>query len=178
MPLRSSTVVISTTTVAPIRTTVSPITASEKPKTTPRVVRRKLISRTPPLSRRTQEITTLPSTTTSSTTQSPEIYSNESLDEDVASILPALTSVKPRKTSISHDSDTKVISTIQPILYETSTLKPTTTFDQILQHQYKIKGLDKDYEDEKFERYENHQEEDEKLIGVLGSQVKYFNLNF
>lgn len=64
------------------------------------------------------------------------------------------------------------ISTIQPLVHETSTTKQTaTSFDQILQHQYKIKGLDKDFEDEKFDRYENHQEEDEKLIGVLGSQV-------
>lgn len=165
LPLRSSTVAISTTTVAPI-------TTSENPKTTPRVFRRKLISRTPPLSRRTQQVTA-PSSTTTTSTQIPAIYSNESIDDEVASILPALTSAKPRKPSFSFDVATKAITTIQPTFIDTSTSKPTTTFDQILQHQYKIKGLDKDYEDEKFERYENHQGEDEKLIGVLGSQVNF-----
>lgn len=95
--------------------------------------------------------------TPSTTTQIPLEFNSS--DEGVLSVLPALIG-----------STTK--SRVQPFLSEASTDASTfqdpTTFDEILQHQYKIKGLDKDYEDEKFE---NHQEENEKLIGVLGSQV-------
>ncbi|KAG5679148.1 hypothetical protein PVAND_008739 [Polypedilum vanderplanki] len=123
--------------------------------------------------------TTIPSTTTTSlskTSRFPVIeqFSNE-LDDEVASILPALTSVRPRKapqpvTVINSDIAThRALKTIPitPIQIETSSIKsiPTTTFDKILEHQYKIKGLDVDFEEEKVE-------EEEKLIGVLGSQVK------
>jgi hypothetical protein len=82
---------------------------------------------------------------------------DDSLDDSVASVLPALTSVSVQKPSVISENVSK-----------TSNL---TTFDQILQHQYKIKGLDKDYEDERYDQYEKHQKENEKLIGVLGSQV-------
>lgn len=83
LPLRSSSV--PTTIFTPIQTTSNP-----NPKTTQSVVRRKLISRTPPVSRRTQEIS---STTTEVSTNFPD----ESLDDEVASILPALSSVNTRK---------------------------------------------------------------------------------
>jgi hypothetical protein len=82
----------------------------------------------------------------------------------------------PRKTPapIYIDSATRSVKTFPPTI-QTSTLRPTTSFDEILEHQFKIKGLDKDYVDDKFERFGNQQpEEEEKLIGVLGSQVSYF----
>lgn len=113
---------------------------------------------------------TIESTTFEITTTKPvEIKSSftDEIDEEIASILPALTSVRPRKPSsnnslnIDHQSDSLAINQI-----ETTSLNENipNSFDKILEHQYKIKGLDKDYEDEK-------NEEDEKLIGVLGSQV-------
>lgn len=170
------------TTAVPIeRTTIATTTLSERPTT--RVVRRKLVSRTPPLSRRAQVVTspvpTTTTTTTSTTTQKPEIYENFD-DEEIASILPALTSVMPRRTPsppsiIDTHIDTKSIQI--PIHEDTSTVRPTTTFDQILEHQYKIKGLDKDFEEDRIEQqhYKNHQmDDDDKLIGVLGSQVIYY----
>jgi len=95
-------------------------------------------------------------------------------DEEIASILPALTSVRPRKPSsnnslnIDHQSDSLAINHIEGTSINENT---PNSFDKILEHQYKIKGLDKDYEDEKIE-------EDEKLIGVLGSQVRDLNFKF
>lgn len=181
LPPRVSSTDIQTTTATPARTTTS---LNEIQKTTRRVLKRKLFSRTPPLSRRQPPVitTSIPETTTTikiiTTTLPPEKvenYSSENFDdEEISSILPALTSVRPRKTPapIFIDPATRSLKTFPPFqLDETSTLRPTTTFDQILEHQYKIKGLDKDFEEEKLERYANHQEEDDKLIGVLGSQV-------
>lgn len=185
LPPRISTIDIQTTAATPARTTTS---LNEIPKTTRRVLKRKLFSRTPPLTRRQPQVitTSIPETTTTATTTKittttlpPESvnYSSENFDdEEISSILPALTSVRPRKTPapIFIDPATRSLKTFPPPpiqLVETSTLRPTTTFDQILEHQYKIKGLDKDFEEEKLERYANHQEEDDKLIGVLGSQV-------
>lgn len=146
------------TTIAPI-----PTKTSELPKTTAKIIRRKLISRTPPLSRRT---TTTPETEISKNS------SSENLDDAVVSVLPALTSVNTQRPA--HLIGNLTRTRIQPFLVETvetTTPKETTAFDQILLHQYKIKGLDKDYDEEKMERDTNLQEEDEKLIGVLGSQV-------
>lgn len=91
--------------------------------------------------------------------------SSEGLDEEIASVLPALTSVKPRKTLVAYNNSATYPITLNHI--EATPLKNSevNSFDKILEHQYKIKGLDKDYEDETTEA------EDEKLIGVMGSQV-------
>lgn len=114
------------------------------------------------------------STTVITTTLPPPVeYSslsaNFGFDEEIASVLPALTSVKPRKNLIFNDTINDFHHK-EPVEYnhiETTSLKDNqeNSFEKILEHQYKIKGLDKDYEDEPLE-------EDEKLIGVLGSQVK------
>lgn len=139
-----------TTLTTTIRSTPFAATTVIQARTT-RIVRKK-IQRTPVISRKP-----IPSTTTAKIETSSEI-----LDEEVASVLPALTSVMPRQTQL---PSTRAIQTFSQSsnLIETSS-NPTTSFEKILEHQYKIKGLDKDYEDEKVE-------EDEKLIGVLGSQV-------
>ncbi|CAH1711931.1 unnamed protein product [Chironomus riparius] len=167
---------ISTEVTTPISTTLlKTSTTTLRPRTT-RVVRKRVSS----INRRV--LTTaeyVPTTlapfttelTTTLTTTNPVIikYSiNDEFDEEIASILPALTSVRPRKPSsnntlnIDHQSDSLAINHIEGTSNNENT---SNSFDKILEHQYKIKGLDKDYEDEKID-------EDEKLIGVLGSQVK------
>jgi hypothetical protein len=118
---------------------------------------------------------TLTTTTATTTTTKPMILKstiNDEFNEEIASVLPALTSVRPRKPSINNtlNNDYQSNSLVINHIDTTSTNENApNSFDKILEHQYKIKGLDKDYEDEKVE-------EDEKLIGVLGSQVR--NLKF
>lgn len=86
------------------------------------------------------------------------------IDDDIAGVLPALTSAKPRKSLPVVETSTLTLPPQPFINFEpVQTIDPAlNSFDKILEHQYKIKGLDISSE----ETYE-----DEKLIGVLGSQV-------
>jgi hypothetical protein len=94
---------------------------------------------------------------------------SEGINDEVAAVLPALTSTKPRKaippvtivemtTRALHSSPPNQIQFEQKFYPNTP-----NSFDKILEQQYKIKGIDPDSD-------ENY-EEDERLIGVLGSQV-------
>lgn len=166
----------------PISSIIKTSTTTLRPRTT-RVVRKRVSST---INRRiltTAEYipTTLAPITTESIiyikTTNPMVTESSvkyDFDEEIASILPALTSVRPRKPSsnnslnIDHQSDSLAINHIEATSINENT---PNSFDKILEHQYKIKGLDKDYEDEKIE-------EDEKLIGVLGSQVRDLNFKF
>lgn len=80
---------------------------------------------------------------------------NYGLFEDVASVLPAFTSAKPRKSLSAIEATTQALKQVQ----QTHETIPQSSFDKILEQQYKIKGIEENYEDE-------------KLIGVLGSQVR------
>ncbi|CRK95523.1 CLUMA_CG008992, isoform A [Clunio marinus] len=123
------------------------------------------MSRKRVLQTRTQ--TTTPSTTTTLSSTRAEINSEhltESLEE-ISSILPAISSVQPRKTTKHIETTTQVLEKVQPNRVEQLENKfESNSFDKILKQQYKIKGLDVDSE----ESYDD----DERLIGVLGSQVK------
>lgn len=81
-----------------------------------------------------------------------------------------MTSVKPRKASPVVETSTSTLKPQSFISFEpVQTIDPAlTSFDKILEHQYKIKGLDISSE----ETYE-----DEKLIGVLGSQVRILDFH-
>jgi hypothetical protein len=163
-----------TTTTQP--TTIAPIT--EAAKTSRKVVRRKN-TRNPNAVRKTNSPTPAPTTTTSkptttkaSTTLNYELFT-EVIRDEIASNLAALTSVKPSRRIIRPvvESTTRALQTQQPnnieIVEKKEDFKPSS-FDDLLQQQYKIKGLDINSEE--------HYEEDERLIGVLGSQVfKLFN---
>jgi hypothetical protein len=140
-------------------TTIQP---TELPKTSRKSVRRK-ITRIPIPAKQT-EITTI---------KNYEQFS-EGIDDDVASILPALTSAKPRPSPfkfpttrlLNIETSTTAVQNPQPNQIEDLQLKQQrkpSSFDEILQQQYKIKGIDVTSE-------ENY-EQDERLIGVLGSQV-------
>lgn len=113
------------------------------------------------------------STTSVSTATTTEAYekTNEGIDDALARVLPAITSVRPRKPSrpfpptITSTSTQSWVLQPQLIQLENKQTKPpidANAFDKILEHQYKIKGIDISSE-ETFE--------DEKLIGVQGSQV-------
>jgi hypothetical protein len=147
---------------------------------------RKKIHRTPVVNRRVIATTTEANEIKTSTNNDVnnnsidynKISKEEQFNEEIGGILPALTSVMPRKTQAPvFEHSTHAIKSIdfEPNVVETSSIKPslTTSFEKILEHQYKIKGLDKDYEDEKLEE----EEEEEKLIGVLGSQVLSIQFN-
>lgn len=113
---------------------------------------------------RLQTTKRLTTTTSLPVTRNYEQFSEE-FDEEVGGVLPALTSVNPKKTfRPSSESTTKAVKTIQQnqLEFEQKAERRPTSFDEILEQQYKIKGLDISSE----ETYE-----DEKLIGVLGSQV-------
>ena len=107
-------------------------------------------------------------TTLETTTQNYEQFS-EGIDDEIAGVLPALTSAKPRKTfkPVTVEATTRVLQRVEPnqfLVEEKVERKQTqTSFDKLLEQQYKIKGLDISDEDS--------YEDDERLIGVLGSQV-------
>lgn len=128
---------------------------TETPKVTRRVLRRKITK---------TETTRVPTTTasatraTSKTTNNYQHFSQE-IDDEVASILPAITSAKPRKTT----KPTLIETTTRTLENFTPKVDKISSFDDILEHQYKIKGID-------MNSYENY-DQDERLIGVLGSQV-------
>lgn len=114
-----------------------------------------------------RKITRNPTLTTKAqtTTKNYEQFS-ETIDDEVAGVLPALTSVKPRKTFRPViEATTLALQTAQPIQpeVEQKVERQPSSFDKILEQQYKIKGIDVNDEDS--------YEEDERLIGVLGSQV-------
>lgn len=160
---RNSVTRTTTTTTAAPSTTIKP---TQVPKAIRKVMRRK-ITRNPIFT--TKVPTTLKVETTTipeSTTQNYEQFS-EGIDDEIAGVLPALTSAKPRKTfkPVSVVEATTRALQVQPnqLLVEEKVERKQTSFDKLLQQQYKIKGLD--ISDE--ESYE----EDERLIGVLGSQV-------
>lgn len=91
----------------------------------------------------------------------------EVIDDEVAGVLPALTSVKPRKTLRPVvEATTRALQTAQKnqLEVEKKVDRQQSSFDKILEQQYKIKGIDVNDEDS--------YEEDERLIGVLGSQVR------
>jgi hypothetical protein len=145
-----------------ITTIATTIQATELPKVTRTFLRRK-ITRNPNGPKKAQ----------TTTIKNYEQFS-EGIDDDIASILPALTSAKPRQPpprppttrQLNIESSTHAVQNSQPNQIED--LQPKqhrkpSSFDEILQQQYKIKGIDVSSE-------ENY-EEDERLIGVLGSQV-------
>lgn len=137
-------------------------TTTVQAKATRKSVRRK-ITRNPNATKKAPE----------TTLKNYEEFSSE-IDEKVASVLPAITSVRPRQSSLR-------VPTTRQLNIETSTLtlqnfqpneiedfhqiqqKNPSSFDEILKQQYKIKGID-------VTSGENFSE-DERLIGVLGSQV-------
>lgn len=134
-------------------TAISTTPTQQTPRATRKTVRRK-ITRNPNV------------TTRKATTQNYEQFS-DIIDDDIASVLPALTSVKPRRVSkpVVAETTTRALPKVQP--NQIQTLEPKferkpSTFDEILEQQYKIKGIDVS---------EENYEEDERLIGVLGSQV-------
>jgi hypothetical protein len=114
---------------------------------------------------------TKPVTTT--TAKNYEAFSEE-IDE-IASVLPALTSARPRPSPIrpqttsrqlNIEQTTQLIQNLQQNEiedFQQIQQKNPSSFDEILKQQYKIKGIDMTSE-------ENYGE-DERLIGVLGSQV-------
>lgn len=145
-----------------ISTTAIATTTSEAPKASRKSVRRK-ITRNPNATKKVQ----------TTTTKNYEQF-NEGIDDEIASILPALTSAKPRQSparqqttrhfNVETSTSTRAVQFSQPNQIEDFQPKQQqNSFDDILQHQYKIKGIDVTSE-------ENY-EEDERLIGVLGSQV-------
>jgi hypothetical protein len=99
---------------------------------------------------------------------------SEEIDE-IASVLPALTSARPRPAPLrpqttsrqfNIETTTNVIQNFQPNEIEDFKQiqqQSPNSFDEILKQQYKIKGID--------ETSEENYGEDERLIGVLGSQV-------
>lgn len=129
----------------------------------------------PKVSRKTlrRKVTRNPISTTQAPTAPPAPPKNydqfsDVIDDDIAGVLPALTSAKPRKTSPNVETSTLKLPFInfEPV----QTIDPAlNSFDKILEHQYKIKGLDISSE----ETYV-----DEKLIGVLGSQVCTLKLQY
>lgn len=137
-------------------TTAKPTTlpTTELPKLTRKVMRRK-ITRNPNVTRKVQ-----------TTTVNYERFS-EGIDDELASVLPALTTARPRKPfKPAKEITTQAAPKLQPNRIEETVQKvdrKPSSFDEILQQQYKIKGIDVSSE-------ENY-EEDERLIGVLGSQV-------
>lgn len=165
-------------TVTSSTSTVSPATIVQR-----KTVRRK-ITRIPTTS--TLRTTTTPPTTTTFATKLPEFVNSNEFDDDVASVLPAITSAQPRRRP--HETSTKSFQLAPLIEYEVirqvdppkfaSQATPqaeqlnfnkqvisqpdSNSYEKILEHQYKIKGIDISEE----ETYE-----DEKLIGVLGSEV-------
>lgn len=116
---------------------------------------RRKITRNPNVTRKVQ-----------TTTVNYERFS-EGIDDELASVLPALTSARPRKPfKPAKEITTQAAPKLQPNRIEETVQKvdrKPSSFDEILQQQYKIKGIDVSSE-------ENY-EEDERLIGVLGSQV-------
>lgn len=142
------------TTIKPasIQTEIPP---TEVTKTTRKTLRRK-ITRT----------TTIK---TQSSTQNYDQFNGE-IDDEIFGVLPALTSAKPRKPLRPVlETTTRALKTLPPnqsttqVEQEQKNKNDAASFDKLLQHQYKIKGLDINDEDS--------YEEDERLIGVLGSQV-------
>lgn len=165
-----------TTTATPKTTTIKP---AEPNKAIRKVMRRKITRNPVILTTTTTSTTTAPTTTTvrttttavEVTTQNYEQFS-EGIDDETAGVLPALTSVKPRRTfktiatsTTDAEATTRGFAQTQPNQFfaEEKVEKQKTSFDKLLEQQYKIKGLD--ISDE--ESYED----DERLIGVLGSQV-------
>lgn len=179
-------------------TTISAV-STEPPKNLRKTVRRK-ITRSPTSTtsaasttkvEKTTTTTRLPSTTRTSTTTkiqtttkipttteipstTPPDYEkfSEEFSDDIASILPALTSAKPRKTSPTVvEETTRALKQVQQNNwdFEPKEEQKQSSFDKILEQQYKIKGIDISSE-------ENY--EDEKLIGVLGSQVCLLFISF
>lgn len=139
------------------------MTTAKISEPTSRYVRRKILSRIQSINPTTQE-----SILITTTTKKIPFKNFSDIDDDIASILPALTSTKPRKTTNAFATYAKV--TNKPPVNETLT---NYSFDQILQHQYKIKGLNEDFENEKFDTVykKSNEKEQEKFIGLLGSQV-------
>lgn len=125
---------------------------TEIPKTTRKTLRRK--------------VTRTTTTQTQTSTQNYEQFS-EGIDDEIAGVLPALlTSAKPRKPLRPVlETTTRALKTLPPNQFapEQKSKNDAASFDKLLQQQYKIKGLDINDEDS--------YEEDERLIGVLGSQV-------
>lgn len=138
-------------------TIITTIPATELPKAIKKSVRRK-ITRNPNPTKNVQTTTTV---------KSYEQFS-EGIDDDIASILPALTSAKPRSplriptTRQLAETTTRAVQNPQSNKIFDFQQRNPSSFDNILQQQYKIKGIDVS---------EENYEEDERLIGVLGSQV-------
>lgn len=167
---------------SPTRTTqlTSSVVSTEATKTSRKTVRRK-ISRNPTrtteaaATTRIEKTTRAPTTTTTkkviTTTEIPSMIQqdygkfSDEFSDDIASVLPALTSAQPRRP-VRIESTTRALALAQQpnqlFELEPKEQRKQSSFDEILEQQYKIKGIDISSE----ERYE-----DEKLIGVLGSQV-------
>lgn len=151
----------------PASTTATTTTTSiptEAPKTSRKSVRRK-ITRNPNAIKKAQ----------TTTTKNYEQF-NEGIDDEIASVLPALTSAKPRQSplrfqttrqlNIETSTTSRAVEISLPNLiedFQPKAQRNPSSFDEILQQQYKIKGID-------MTSVENY-EEDDRLIGVLGSQV-------
>lgn len=148
--------------------TRSPITrTTAATKTTSKKIEKTTTSETTrlPSPTKIQTTTKIAATTEIPSTIPPDYEKfSEEFSDDIASVLPALTSAKPRKPSTTFiEATTRALKQVQPKWeFEPKEERKQSSFDEILEQQYKIKGIDISSE-------ENY--EDEKLIGVLGSQV-------
>lgn len=159
--LKSRNSIARTSPKPPATTTTTIVTTfptTQLPKTIKKSVRRK-ITRIPNSDPKSVQTTT--------TVKNYEQFS-EGIDDDIASILPALTSAKPRPplrvptTRQLTETTTRGVQDPQSNKIDDFQQRNPSSFDNILQQQYKIKGIDVS---------EENYEEDERLIGVLGSQV-------
>lgn len=158
----------------PTTTTTTTLQPTEMPKVSRKTLRRKITRNPNQTTPRVQTTSTAkaqtaPTTTTTTTTKKPttsKAYEqfSEIIDDEIAGVLPALTSAKPRKPlRPAYETTTRALQLPFNQLEKEQKFRPSpTSFEKILEHQYKIKGLDISSE----ETYE-----DDKLIGVLGSQV-------
>lgn len=160
-----SSVTRATTTLPPTTQPPTTIKPNQVHKALRKVMRRKITRNPIPA---TQAPTTLRIQTTPIVETTTTIYEQfgEVIDDEIGGVLPALTSVKPRKTfkPAPVEATTRVLQPVAPnqLLVQEKPDPKQTQFDKLLQQQYKIKGLDISDEDSY---------EDERLIGVLGSQV-------
>lgn len=175
------------------RRQTTPRTTTEAPTTTEKITTLRTTQR--PTTTKTTTTTTT-TTSTPPTTLHPTLYqiaSSEEVNDELASVLPAITSARPRQqqhpknqpkaanhqynNQFTFDSSSEgfvpfipnyIESTAQPLVREQQQPPQSQqpTYEQYLKQQFKIKGLDIESTEEAMYN------EDEKLIGVLGSQVR------
>lgn len=151
-----------------LRSTIKPAPFTTNQPTTEqtKVTRKTLRRKIPKNPNALKKVITSTATTTTTTTT---LQSDPFNDAELTNVLSALTSARPRKPTLSKpvEETTRKFQSLQPNKIEHLEMKAErkpSSFDEILEQQYKIKGIDVS------ETYED----DERLIGVLGSQVIYY----